>query len=162
MALAARFGGAEALAVSPQDCLIASADGSRLAGWLAWAEAEMDYDEARRRAVAAVDAFNRRDLDALQVGLHEEMTHQAPLADRHLGQEDGRIEGKQAHGEFVRWLWAQEPQLRSVLEEVFTGPHGYAYLVRREDNGGQAIFVHEMDADGLVRSLRVFSSPPAG
>ncbi len=120
----------------------------------------MDYDEARRQAMAVVSAFNSRDLDALQALLHEEMTHQAPFADIHLGQEGGRIEGKQAYSEFVRWLWAQQPQLRSVLEEVFAGPQGYAYVVRREDNGGQAVFVHEVDADGLVRSVRVFSSPP--
>jgi len=123
----------------------------------------MDYDEARRRAMAAVDAFNRRDLDALQAGLHEELTHQSPFADDHLGQEDGRVEGKQAHGEFVRWLWAREPQMRTVFEEAFTGPDGYAFLVRREGDGRQAVFVCEVDADGLVRSRRVYTArPPAG
>lgn len=122
----------------------------------------MDYDEAWRQAAAAVDAFNRRDLDALQAGLHEEVTHQAPFTGLHLGREDGRVEGKEAHREFVRWLWAQEPQMRSVLVEVFTGPHGYASLIRREDNGAQVIFVHEVDADGLVRSMRVYAArPPA-
>lgn len=123
----------------------------------------MDYDEARRRAMAAVDAFNRRDVDALQAGLHEELTHQSPIADSHLGQEDGRVEGKQAHREFVSWLWDREPQMRTVFEEAFTGPHGYAFLVRRESDGRQAIFVREVDADGLVRSQQVYTArPPAG
>jgi hypothetical protein len=123
----------------------------------------MDYDEARSRAVAAVDAFNRRDLDALQAEMHEDLTHRSPFVDSHVGQEDGRVEGKQAHREFVRWLWAKEPQMRSVFEEAFASPHGYAYLIRREDDGSQVLFVNEVDADGLIRSMRVYTArPPAG
>lgn len=121
----------------------------------------MDYDEARRRAMAAVEAFNRRDLDALQAGMHEDLTHQSPLADSYLGQEDGRIDGKQALGGFVRSLWAQDPQMRTVFEEAFTGSGGYAYLVRREQDDRQVLFVNEVDAEGLVRSRRVyFAGPP--
>jgi hypothetical protein len=33
----------------------------------------VDYEEARRQALAAVDAYNRRDLDALVAVMHEEM-----------------------------------------------------------------------------------------
>ena len=67
----------------------------------------LDYEEARRQVLAWVDAGNRRDLDAVEAGLHEEMTHQSPIVDRHLGQEHARITGKQAYREHLRWLWAQ-------------------------------------------------------
>ena len=121
----------------------------------------MDYEEARRQALAAVDAFNRRDLDALVAVMHEEMTHLGSMADRHLGQEPGRVEGKPAFRDFVRWLWEQEPPLRIVLEEVFTGPRGYVYLTRREHDGARIAFVREVDADGLIRSQRAYYSRPS-
>ena len=120
----------------------------------------LDYEDARQQAMAQIDAFNRRDLDGYEDGLHEEFTLQAPFADRHLGQENGRVDGKQAHREFVRWLWAHEPPLRHVLDEVFIGPHGYAFLTHHEHDGTQVVFVREVDADGLVRSQRVYAARP--
>ena len=115
----------------------------------------MVHDEARRQAMTLTDAFNRRDMDAIDAELHEEMTHQEPFADSHL------VEGKQAVREFLGSLWAREPSMRTVIEEVFTGPHGYAILARHQHDGGQhdgrqVVFVHEVDADGRVRSMRTY------
>lgn len=59
----------------------------------------LDYDEARRQATAWIDAFNRHDLDAYEAEFHEQITHQSLLADRRLGQENSRVDGKQAHRE---------------------------------------------------------------
>lgn len=116
----------------------------------------LDYDDAWRQATACIDAFNRRDMDAYEAQLHEEITHQSLFADRRLGQENSRIDGKQVHLEHLRWVWDQHPDTRHVLDEVFIGPHGYAFLAHREHDGVQTIWVREVGADGLVRSQRVY------
>ena len=122
----------------------------------------MDYDGARRQAAAYIDAYNRRDMDAYMAQFHEEITHQSAYVDARLGQEDGRIDGKQAFGEYVNWLLEQDPAGRDCLEEVFTGPQGYAFVTRRELDGRKLIFVREVGADGLVRNQRVYGvRPPA-
>src|SRR5215471_13896365 len=116
----------------------------------------LDYDETRRHVQAWIDALNRRDLDAAMAVFHQEMTHQGPFADWHLGREHARIEGKQAHREFLRWLWDQQPPIRHVLEEVFTGTDGYAFMTRHEHDGTRLIFVWQAGADGLVRDQQVY------
>lgn len=82
----------------------------------------MDYEHARQQAMAYLDAFNRLDLDAAVAGLHEEFTHQSPFADRRPGRHESRLDGKQAHREYLQWLWAQDPPVRHVLDEVFPRP----------------------------------------
>jgi hypothetical protein len=119
----------------------------------------LDYDQARRHAQGWVDAFNRRDLDAVEAMQHQEMTHQSQLVDRYLSQQQGRIDSRQAHRELLRWLWAMEPPFRLVLDEVFTGPHGYACLIS-ENDGIRVVFVREVDADGLIRAQRAYEAPP--
>lgn len=122
-----------------------------------------DCDEAQRQAAAWIDAVNRRDLDAVAAMVHEDMTIQGANAGRHLGREEGRIKGKQACREFLSWVFAQEPPVRHVLEDVFTGPQGNAFLTHAEHDGTRFLFVREVDADGLVRSARVyFGRPLAG
>jgi hypothetical protein len=121
----------------------------------------LDYEEARQQAVAHIDAFNRHDLDAYEAGLHDEFTQQSPFADRHLGHEGDSVGGsKQAHREFLRWLWAQEPPLRHVFDEVFIGPHGYGFLTHHEHDGTQVFWAREVDAAGLVRSQRLYMARP--
>ena len=115
-----------------------------------------NHDEAQRQATAWVDAVNRRDLEAIAAMVHEDMTVQGGNTDRHLGHEEGRIEGKQAYRECLGWLHAQEPPVRHVLEDVFTGPQGNAFLTHAEHDGTRFLFVREVDADGLVRSARVY------
>lgn len=120
----------------------------------------LEYEQARRQAQAWVDASNRRDLDAVMALFHEEMTHQGPFADRRLGLENGTIEGKQAHREFMQWLWEhQQPPVRRVLEEVFTGTEGFAFVTRYDHDGTRLVFVWQVDADGLVRNQRVYHAP---
>ena len=121
------------------------------------------YEEVRRQVMAQIDAFNRRDLDAVEAMQHQEMTHQSRLADRYLGQQQGCVDSRQAHREILRWLWAMEPPFRLVLDEVFTGPHGYAFLARHEHDGPRVVVVREVDADGLIRDQRAYlARPPQG
>jgi hypothetical protein len=120
----------------------------------------LEYDEARRQAEAWVDALNRRDLDAAEAGLHDEMTNASPFVDRHLGSDESRLEGKLAYREFLRWVWAEQPH-QHVLEEVFIGPQGYAFLTHFEHDGTRVFFVREVDADGLVRHQRVYHARPS-
>jgi ketosteroid isomerase-like protein len=120
-----------------------------------------DHKEAQRQAAAWIDAVNRRDLDAVAAMVHEDMTVQGGNTDRHLGREEGRIEGKQAYREFLRWLFAQEPPVRHVLEDVFTGPQGNAFLTHAEPDGTRFLIVREVDTDGLVRNAQVYLGRPA-
>jgi SnoaL-like domain len=122
----------------------------------------LTYEQARRQAEAGVDAFNRHDPDGVVDMLHEAVRHRGPFVDHHLGQERGRLEGKEAQREFLRWLWAKEPPLRHVLEEVFVGTEGYAFVTRSEPDGTRYVFVNEVDTEGLVREFHVYhGSPPA-
>jgi len=57
-------------------------------------------------------------------------------------------------------LWAKEPALRHVLEEVFVGSEGYAYVTHSEQGGMRYVFVYQLNADGLVRDFHVYSGPP--
>jgi hypothetical protein len=122
----------------------------------------LTYEEARRQAEASIDAFNRRDPELIVDMLHDEVAHRGPFVADHTGQEHGRIEGKEAQREFLRWLWAQEPPLRHVLEEVFIGLDGYAFVTHSEHDGTRYVFVNQVDTDGMVRDLHVYhGSPPA-
>lgn len=119
----------------------------------------IDYDAARRHAQACLDAFNRHDLDAYVAQLHDEITHGSAYVDVHAGQENSFVTGKQAHREYVTWLWEQETTPRTVvLLEVFVGPHGYAFLTRLDPDGWQVVWVRELGADGLVRSQWLYRS----
>jgi hypothetical protein len=122
----------------------------------------LTYEEARRQAEVCIDAFNRRDPDPIVAMLHDAVTHRGPFVAHHLGHERGPLEGRDAQREFLRWLWAKEPPLRHVLEEVFLGSEGYAFLTRSEHDGTRYVFVNQVDADGLVREFHVYhGSPPA-
>lgn len=122
----------------------------------------LTYEEARRRAEVSVDAFNRRDPDPIVATLHEAVTIRGTFVADHVGHERSHLEGRETHGDFLRWLWEKEPPLRHVLEEVFVGSDGYAFLTRSEHDGTRYVFVKQLDADGLVRHLHVYHrSPPA-
>lgn len=116
----------------------------------------LSYDEARRQAAAYIDALNSRDADALEAELHEKIAHQSLYTDRRLGEQDGHVHGKQAHREHMRWVWDQYPDRCHVLDDVFLGPHGYAFLTHRVHDGAHVIWVREVGADGLVRSQRMY------
>jgi len=124
----------------------------------------LDHDQARRHAQGWADAFNRRDLDAVEAMQHQEMTHHSAGTSGQLGQQQGRVHGRQAHREFLRRVWAMEH--RFVLEEVFTGPHGYAFcafLGRHEHDGMRVVVAREVDADGLIRNQWAYiAQPPEG
>jgi hypothetical protein len=118
----------------------------------------IDYDEAWRQAEAYIDAFNRHDLDAYESQFHDEIIHGSVTVDDRTGQDNSFVDGKQAHREYITWLWEQNPGWRNVLLEVFAGPHGYAFLTRLEPDGWQVVWVREIDADGLVTSQRLYRS----
>ena len=120
----------------------------------------LTYEEARRQAEVSIDAFNRRDPDAIVAMVHEAVTHRGPFVNDHLGNERSRMDGKEALHEFLRWLWAQEPPLHHVLEEVFVGSEGYAFLTHSQHDGTRYVFVNQVDADGLVREFQVYHGPP--
>jgi SnoaL-like domain len=120
----------------------------------------LTYEDGRRRAEAWIDAFNRRDPDPIVAGLHETMTHRGPFVAHHLGHERGPLDGRESQREFLRWLWAKEPHLRHVLDDVFVGSDGYAVLTHDEHDGTRYVFVNQVDSDGLVRHLHVYHGPP--
>lgn len=116
------------------------------------------YDEAWRHAAAYIDAFNRHDLAAYLAQLHDDVTHGSVTVDDRAGGENSFVRGKQAHSEYITWMWEQQPDWRNVLQEVFVGPHGYACLTRLEPHGWQVVWVRELGADGLVRGQRLYRS----
>jgi len=116
----------------------------------------IDYDEAWRQATAYIDAFNRHDLDAYEAQFHDEVIHGSVTVDDRTGQENSFVYGKQAHRDYITWLWKQNPGWRNVLQEVFVGPHGYAFLTRLEPDGWQVVWVRELGADGLVAHLVLY------
>jgi len=120
------------------------------------------HEQARRQAEASLDAFNRRDPEPIVDMLHDAVAHHGPFVADHVGHERGPIEGKEAQRAFLQWLWAREPALRHVLDDVFVGPDGFAFVTHSEHDGTRYVFVSQVDADGRVRDLHVYhGEPPA-
>jgi SnoaL-like domain len=120
----------------------------------------LTYEDARRHAEVCIDAFNRRDPEPIIGMVHHTVAHRGPFVADHVGHEHGRIEGKETQREFLRWLWAKEPNLRHVLDEVFVGLEGFAFMTHSEHDGTRYVFVNQVDADGMVRDLHVYHGPP--
>jgi hypothetical protein len=122
----------------------------------------LTYEQARRQAEVCIDAFNRRDPEPILDMVHDAIGHRGPFVVDHVGHEHGRIEGKEAQREFLRWLWAQEPSLRHVLDEVLIGLDGFAMLTHSEQDGTRYVFVNQVDEDGSVRDMHVYHGPQSG
>jgi len=110
-------------------------------------------EAAVRHAKSWIAAWNAHDLEAILEHYAEDIEFQADTVVRRWGRADGRLNGRdELRRHFARGL-EMVPNLRFDLEDVFTGPGGYAVLYRRE-NGNRVIEVVLLDAAGRAREAR--------
>ncbi|GII54760.1 hypothetical protein Pth03_31490 [Planotetraspora thailandica] len=99
-----------------------------------------------------VDAWNRRDLEAILGHYADDVEFQASTVVARWNRPDGVLRGKdELRRQFTRGL-ELAPGLRFQLEDVLLTPDGYAVVYLRE-NGNRVVDAVELGADG--RAIRV-------
>jgi ketosteroid isomerase-like protein len=102
------------------------------------------FEAARHAAEAWIDAWNRRDLEAILEHYADEVVFQAPTVVRRWNRPDGRLHGKGELRQHFQLGLERAPNLHFTLEDLLVGPGGYVVLYRRE-NGNRVADVVELD-----------------
>lgn len=116
-------------------------------------------DDLRARAVAWVDAWNRRDLEAILAHYADDVTVCSPRVVERLGAPDGWLRGKAA----LREYFAQglsNAALRFDLVDVAIGVGAMTVVYRRE-NGALVTDCAELDGEGRIRRMIACYGPPS-
>lgn len=120
----------------------------------------MDPATLRARAVAWVDAWNRRDLDAILAHYADDVAVCSPRVVERTGAADGWLRGKPAlRAYFAKGL--ENPALRFELVDVAIGVGAMTVVYRRED-GALVTDCAELDADGRIRRMVACYGAPRG
>lgn len=121
----------------------------------------MTTEELEAAARGWIAAWNSHDLEAILAHYADEIVFQTPTAVARWGRADGVLRGKdELRRHFARGL-ELVPALHFELEQIFTGPAGYAVLYRRE-NGNRVIDTVELDGAGrAVRGRALYAGKQA-
>ena len=96
-----------------------------------------------------LDAFNRRDVDAILAHYAEGVEHSSPTVVRLLGDPSGVVRGKPALRAYFEKALAAAPDLRFDAQRLYVGAHGVTLLYHR--SGGKLVAeTFQFDARGLV------------
>ncbi len=97
----------------------------------------MDSDFAQRFSNEWLDAWNRRDIDAILSHFHDEIVFTSPLAQRIVDNSDGYVRGKDA----LRTYWteglARNPDLHFTLIAMYVGVD--TLVINYRNHGGQRV-----------------------
>jgi|GEM_PF-45418 len=120
--------------------------------------APLDAAVVRARAVAWIDAWNRRDLEAILAHYADDVALCSPRVVERTGAADGWLRGKAAlRAYFARGLEA--PGLRFERVEVTVGVGAMTVVYRRE-TGVLVTDTSELDAEGrVVRMVACYGEP---
>ncbi len=120
--------------------------------------APLDPAVVRARAIAWIDAWNRRDLDAILTHYADDITLCSPRVVERTGAADGWLRGKDAlRAYFARGLAA--PGLRFELVDVTVGVGAMTVVYRRE-TGVLVTDTSELDGAGrIVRMVACYGRP---
>jgi len=123
-------------------------------------------DPTRREYLVAhahawIDAWNRRDLDAILAHYAADVRFAAPTVATRWGRPDGVLHGTGELRRHVARGLENAPSLRFELIDVLFSVGGMAILYRRE-TGATAIDVVTLDAHGRAVAVVVYyTTPPA-
>ena len=110
----------------------------------------MDLTQAYAQSKAQnwVDAWNRRDLDAVMTHYADDVSVCSPLVKRRLQKSDGWLHGKSALRDYFA-IGMGNPDLHFTLQSVLLGVQSMSMVYARE-NGIQVVDTMELSADGLT------------
>ena len=116
----------------------------------------MDAPHADAFATGWVQAWNRRDLEAVLAHYAEDVQFQSPLVVRLLGDPHGTIHGKEELRSYFKKAFAAYPgELQIALLGAYHGLQ--SRLIHFEARGRRAVEVMELDAEGKVRRAMTFA-----
>ncbi len=112
---------------------------------------KLSADELRARAAEWVDAWNRRDLEAILTHYADEVSVCSPRVVERTGAADGWLRGKTALRSYFEKGLAN-PALRFELVGVTVGVGAMTVIYRRE-SGALVTDCSELDADGRITRM---------
>ena len=113
----------------------------------------MDLTQAYAQSKAQnwVDAWNRRDLDAVMAHYADDVSVCSRLVKRRLQKSDGWLHGKSALRDYFA-IGMGNPDLHFTLQSVHLGVQSMSMVYARE-NGIQVVDTMELNADGLTTRM---------
>lgn len=107
-------------------------------------------EQADAFARAWLEAWNRRDLEAVLAHYAEDVVFTSPRVVSLMGFPDGAVRGKAELRRYFGAGLAAAPDLRFEVRQVLVGV-GSVAIVYRNHRGQDVVEVMELDAQGLVR-----------
>ena len=116
----------------------------------------MDAQQTEGFAKGWIQAWNRRDLEAVLSHYTEDIEFQSPLVVKLLGEPSGTVRGKQNLREYFRKALAAFPgDIELELLGVYQGVN--SLLVHFQAKGRKAVEVMELDQEGKIRRALTLS-----
>lgn len=107
-----------------------------------------------------IDAWNRRDLDAILTHYAEDVEVCSPKVVERLGTPSGLLRGKNRLREYFA-IGLQKPDLHFELMDVLVGVNAMTVVYRRE-NGAMVADCSELDEQGRIkRMIACYGEPPS-
>lgn len=115
----------------------------------------MNDDDARAFAAAWVDAWNRRDLDAILAHYAADVVLTSPLAARWFARADGTVLGTAELRDYLTVGLHAAPDLHLEVHHTLVGVDGVTVVYTRE-NGALVAEVMNLNAAGRIRRAWAF------
>ena len=112
---------------------------------------QLTQNTAQIKAQNWVDAWNKRDLDAVMTHYADDVSVCSPLVKRPLNKSDGWLHGKSALRDYFA-VGMGNPDLQFTLKSVHVGVQSMSMVYARE-NGIQVVDTMELNADGLTTRM---------
>ena len=112
---------------------------------------QLTQNTAQIKAQNWVDAWNKRDLDAVMTHYADDVSVCSPLVKRRLNNSDGWLHGKSALRDYFA-VGMGNPDLQFTLKSVHVGVQSMSMVYARE-NGIQVVDTMELNADGLTTRM---------
>lgn len=110
----------------------------------------MDDDDARTFAATWVDAWNRRDPEAILAHYDADVVLTSPLAARWFSRDDGTLRGLAELRDYLAVGFDVAPDLHFEVHHTLAGVNGVTVVYSRE-NGAQVAEVMILDAARRIR-----------
>ena len=112
---------------------------------------QLTQNTAQIKAQNWVDAWNKRDLDAVMTHYADDVSVCSPLVKRPLNKSDGWLHGKSALRDYFV-VGMGNPDLQFTLKSVHVGVQSMSMVYARE-NGIKVVDTMELNADGLTTRM---------
>jgi ketosteroid isomerase-like protein len=112
----------------------------------------MNDDDSRALAAAWVDAWNRRDVDAILARYSDDVVLTSPLTARWFGRADGSLHGDAELRDYLAVEFQAAPNLHLEVHHTLVGVDGVTVVYRREDGALVAEVMIINDAGRIRRA----------